>query len=65
MTSKESPSFAGTCGAIEGGWNLRMKSFMVGTAEYDDYQQMATNPPRGTMVIGKGEAAALSLGQAK
>lgn len=41
--------------------NLRVQSIMVGTAEYDDYQQMAIKPSRGTMVIGKGEAAAIAL----
>lgn len=47
--------------AMKADGNLRVQSIMVGTAEYDDYQQMVIKPPRGTMVIGKGEAAAIAL----
>lgn len=40
---------------------LRVQSIMVGTAEYDDYQQMIIKPLWRTTVIRNGEAAAIVL----
>lgn len=40
---------------------LTVQSINVGTDEYKDYYALAVNPPEGTKIIGKGEAAAIAL----
>ena len=41
--------------------DISTKKIFVGTREYDLYHELAISPPKGEMVIGKGEAAALAL----
>ena len=41
--------------------DISTKQILIGTEEYDIYYKLAISPPKGEMVIGKGEAAALAL----
>jgi predicted nucleic acid-binding protein len=41
--------------------DIIIESIMTGTQEFDDYRSMAVSPPKGEKIIGKGEAAAISL----
>ena len=41
--------------------NLRVAPILLDTEEYEIYYELATSPPKGDIVIGKGEAAAIAL----
>ena len=38
-----------------------VRQIMIGTAEYNSYLKMTTNPDKGYNIIGKGEAAVIAL----
>ena len=41
--------------------NLRLAPIFIDTKEYEIYYELAVSPPKGDIVIGKGEAAAIAL----
>lgn len=47
--------------AMKNDGDLIVQSIETGTEEYHDYHNLAITPPKGTRVIGKGEAAAIAL----
>lgn len=41
--------------------DITIKQILINTEEYNLFYEMALSPPKGEMIIGKGEAAALAL----
>jgi len=58
---KKVPPLLKRIDAMKDAGELRVQSIVVDTDEYNDYRSLAVNPPRGTKIIGKGEAACIAL----
>lgn len=58
---KKVPHLLARVDAMKNSGALVVESIMAGTPEFEDYSNMAITPPPKDKIIGKGEAAAISL----
>lgn len=58
------PHIKSKIAALHENGSIKTKQILLGTEEYYTYYELAISPPKGEKIIGKGEAAALSLAKA-